>query len=92
VELAKQMQKLGLEPCRARQCRAAPARRPPAARPDLADLSERPGATSAPIRCRPEEVVLTRSQRSLCVRGVGTDIGTIHFVGIGGIGMSGIAR
>jgi UDP-N-acetylmuramate--alanine ligase len=26
------------------------------------------------------------------VRGVGTDIGTIHFVGIGGIGMSGIAE
>ncbi|MGZ8350343.1 MAG: Mur ligase domain-containing protein, partial [Allosphingosinicella sp.] len=24
--------------------------------------------------------------------GVGTDIGTIHFVGIGGIGMSGIAE
>ncbi|HEX8526453.1 Mur ligase domain-containing protein, partial [Allosphingosinicella sp.] len=26
------------------------------------------------------------------MRGVGTDIGTIHFVGIGGIGMSGIAE
>jgi len=26
------------------------------------------------------------------VKGVGTDIGTIHFVGIGGIGMSGIAE
>jgi UDP-N-acetylmuramate--alanine ligase len=26
------------------------------------------------------------------VRGVGTDIGTIHFIGIGGIGMSGIAE
>ena len=26
------------------------------------------------------------------MRGVGTDIGTIHFIGIGGIGMSGIAR
>ena len=26
------------------------------------------------------------------MRGVGIDIGTIHFVGIGGIGMSGIAE
>ena len=26
------------------------------------------------------------------MRGVATDIGTIHFVGIGGIGMSGIAE
>ena len=26
------------------------------------------------------------------MRGVPTDIGTIHFVGIGGIGMSGIAE
>ena len=26
------------------------------------------------------------------MRGVGTDIGTIHFIGIGGIGMSGIAE
>ena len=26
------------------------------------------------------------------MQGVGTDIGTIHFVGIGGIGMSGIAE
>ena len=26
------------------------------------------------------------------MKGVGTDIGTIHFVGIGGIGMSGIAE
>ncbi|MCA1748887.1 MAG: Mur ligase domain-containing protein, partial [Sphingomonadales bacterium] len=26
------------------------------------------------------------------MQGFGTDIGTIHFVGIGGIGMSGIAR
>ncbi|MBY0393421.1 MAG: hypothetical protein K2Q27_09145, partial [Novosphingobium sp.] len=26
------------------------------------------------------------------MKGVGTEIGTIHFVGIGGIGMSGIAE
>jgi hypothetical protein len=26
------------------------------------------------------------------MRGVGTDIGTIHFIGIGGIGMSGLPR
>ena len=26
------------------------------------------------------------------MKGVGTDIGTIHFIGIGGIGMSGIAE
>jgi UDP-N-acetylmuramate--alanine ligase len=26
------------------------------------------------------------------VKGVATDIGTIHFIGIGGIGMSGIAE
>ncbi|PKP98581.1 MAG: UDP-N-acetylmuramate--L-alanine ligase, partial [Alphaproteobacteria bacterium HGW-Alphaproteobacteria-13] len=26
------------------------------------------------------------------MRGVATDIGTIHFIGIGGIGMSGIAE
>ena len=26
------------------------------------------------------------------MKGVGTDIGVIHFVGIGGIGMSGIAE
>jgi UDP-N-acetylmuramate--alanine ligase len=31
-------------------------------------------------------------ERRLKMRGVGTDIGTIHFIGIGGIGMSGIAE
>src|SRR4051794_40618839 len=31
-------------------------------------------------------------ERRLGMRGVGTDIGTIHFIGIGGIGMSGIAE
>ena len=31
-------------------------------------------------------------RRRLGMKGVGTDIGTIHFIGIGGIGMSGIAE
>src|SRR3954470_558605 len=31
-------------------------------------------------------------ERRLGMKGVGTDIGTIHFIGIGGIGMSGIAE
>ena len=34
----------------------------------------------------------TSMRRPRGMRGVGTDIGTIHFVGIGGIGMSGIAE
>src|SRR5439155_11578953 len=52
--------------------------------------SRRPGRTNrrhgCGIGCR------TLDRRRLCMRGVGTDIGTIHFIGIGGIGMSGIAE
>jgi hypothetical protein len=73
----------------ARGARASAARTPA---PTSPISSSAPAATSARSAAS-EEVVLTPDpQRSLCVRGVGTDIGTIHFVGIGGIGMSGIAE
>ena len=93
------MQKLGLEP--AALAKAAAARqtvgRPDAAK-DLADLVERtgrdPGADPPFVR---DNVLRADAQGGAAwprigMKGVGTDIGTIHFVGIGGIGMSGIAE
>ena len=95
VELAKQMQKLGLEPdalanaaARARAAAAGPT--PPS---DLADLVEASAATPAvDAAAGSAKPCCARCRRSVRMKGVGTDIGTIHFVGIGGIGMSGIAE
>ena len=70
--------------------------RPHAAR-DLADLVERIGNELSPVAGRPA-LTPASPHRPVTVDGragmkaFGTDIGTIHFVGIGGIGMSGIAE
>ena len=76
--------------------RALSVGRPHAAR-DLADLVERVGKGVAPVAVGP--VLSPRHQgprsdrrRARMMKAMGTDIGTIHFVGIGGIGMSGIAE
>ena len=66
--------------------------RPDAAQ-DLADLVERTGVaprrgSAAGARARAP----ADAERGAGMKGAGTDIGTIHFVGIGGIGMSGIAE
>ena len=94
VELAKQMQKLGARARGARQCRRARQRGRPARR---GARPRRPGRADRP-RSRRRSAVRARERapadagRGAGMRGVGTDIGTIHFVGIGGIGMSGIAE
>ena len=67
---------------------------PHAAR-DLADLVERIGNGLAPLLVGP--ALAPRSRAAFAgggagMKALGTDIGTIHFVGIGGIGMSGIAE
>ena len=88
------MQKLGLEP-EALANAAARARsvgRPDAARA-LADLVERTGrrggvGAAAGARQPPP----ADPERGRGMKGAGVDIGIIHFVGIGGIGMSGIAE
>ena len=96
VELAKQMQKLALEPDALANAaeRARAVGRPDAARA-LADLVERigrdPGRRSAQF-VRDQRRSAQHAERGAGMKGVGTDIGTIHFVGIGGIGMSGIAE
>ena len=69
---------------------------PHAAR-DLADLVERVGNGVAPVAVGPAlspRVARGGSGRghARMMKALGTDIGTIHFVGIGGIGMSGIAE
>ena len=76
--------------------RALSVGRPHAAR-DLADLVERIGNGVAPVAVGPAlspRVTRHRSRRRRAgmMKALGTDIGTIHFVGIGGIGMSGIAE
>src|SRR5690606_26875964 len=62
----------------------------------LGTSARRIGFTGAgdqfPPPARPELVEGCGSNGSASVKGVGTDIGVIHFVGIGGIGMSGIAE
>jgi hypothetical protein len=99
VELAPSRSKLdGLDP-RARQCRgrALSVGRPHAAR-DLADLVERSaaprrrsGRPDDPHPPSPDSGPMPDAGRPR-MKAMGTDIGTIHFVGIGGIGMSGIAE
>ena len=94
VELAKQMQKLGLEP--AALAKAAE-RAKAVGRPDAAQGPRRPRRADRPrprrrSRLRPRGGAAADGGRGAGMRGVGTDIGTIHFVGIGGIGMSGIAE
>jgi UDP-N-acetylmuramate-alanine ligase len=78
--------------------RALSVGRPHAAR-DLADLVERIGGGARADRGRPgaepreEGAAGARpAGRAGMMKAMGTDIGTIHFVGIGGIGMSGIAE
>ena len=77
------------------RCRSAG---PHAAR-DLADLVERIGSGLAPVAVGPALEPARRRAPSCrleahagMMKALGTDIGTIHFVGIGGIGMSGIAE
>ena len=58
----------------------------------LADPGRDPGRpTRAPPK-RQRGAGRRRGDGGRAMKGVGTDIGTIHFVGIGGIGMSGIAE
>ena len=97
--LARQIEAMAADPQALNNAaaRALSVGRPHAAR-DLADLVERIGKR----RCAPVAVgpVLepaparprARGRRAGMMKAMGTDIGTIHFVGIGGIGMSGIAE
>ena len=95
--LARQIEAMASDPIALNNAaqRALSVGRPHAAR-DLADLAERIAGTSAPIeiglppsRCpRPR----FRWEDAGMMKAMGTDIGTIHFVGIGGIGMSGLRR
>ena len=78
---------------RRRRARGAAAGR--TRRSDLADLVERIGRGRGDPDVDPRAAkvpTLPARLRSMRMKGVGTDIGTIHFVGIGGIGMSGIAE
>jgi hypothetical protein len=63
---------------------------------DLADLVESFGGAPLMDVIRVAEGAGDGNSKLACqgagMKGVGTDIGTIHFVGIGGIGMSGIAE
>ncbi len=76
--------------------RALSVGRPHAAR-DLADLVERDrqrpcaGRSRGRAQSAPDRRC-SRGRHARMKRALGTDIGTIHFVGIGGIGMSGIAE
>ena len=100
VELAKQMQKLGLEPAALAN---AAARARAVGRPRCGERPRRPRRDDRPRSRRrpdagrgndphpdPERGLRLMPKRGM--RGVAKDIGTIHFVGIGGIGMSGIAE
>ena len=68
----------------------------PHAASDLADLVERIGNGLAPVEVgfglTPARPGRSSRRRSSGMKALGTDLGTIHFVGIGGIGMSGIAE
>ena len=94
--LARQIEALAMDPVALNNAaaRALSVGRPHAAR-DLADLVERIG--SGVLR-RPGRPTSARNRRRSrrgdpgMMKALGTDIGTIHFVGIGGIGMSGIAE
>jgi hypothetical protein len=92
-ELAKQMQKLALDP---KALVNAARRSRSVGRPDAAARPRRPRR-----KHRPQAADGSHSRRKsgaetvegrIRMKGVATDIGTIHFVGIGGIGMSGIAE
>jgi UDP-N-acetylglucosamine transferase subunit ALG13 len=97
VELAKQMQKMALEPGALQNAakRAWNCGRPNAAR-DMADLLESIGTAplmNDPVTVKPDCLAQRAEPRwGAGMKGVATDIGTIHFIGIGGIGMSGIAE
>jgi hypothetical protein len=93
VELAKQIQALAQRPeTLANAAHCAWNCGHPNAAADLADLVE--GFGGAPLMdvIRVGARLSRRCQGAGGMKGVGTDIGTIHFVGIGGIGMSGIAE
>ena len=99
-ELAKQIQAMARRPGgarptpRARALNCRPARTPRATSPTwssgsaaaLSPVAGRPGCAQPAALGSPAGDGVPR------MKGVGTDIGTIHFVGIGGIGMSGIAE
>ena len=91
VELAKQMQKLGLDPAALENAAGgrgtADGRRRRAIWPIWSRASIPSHGPAG--RQGTKENQFGGSRR---MKGVATDIGTIHFVGIGGIGMSGIAE
>ncbi len=107
-ELAKQIQAMAQRPeTLATAAHAAWNCGRPNAAEDLADLVESFGGDAdagrdprgrrqGPRRGEPQASRARRRRWPLRetapMKGVGTDIGTIHFVGIGGIGMSGIAE
>ena len=88
----------GGRPGRARQCRGAGAVGRPAARgarprrPGRADRQRRRAGRGRPGAQPARDRRGARRRRAGMMKALGTDIGTIHFVGIGGIGMSGIAE
>eukprot|EP01035_Chromulina_nebulosa_P053264 gene53264-72776_t len=91
VELAKQIQKIALEPgALENAAKAAKSCGRPNAVSDLADLVESFGR--APIMHGLTAKPDTSASFEHLMKGVPTDIGIVHFVGIGGIGMSGIAE
>ena len=96
--LARQIEAMAADPVALNNAaaRALSVGRPHAAR-DLADLVERVGDGLAPVAVGPvlepaQARPSARRGHAGMMKAMGTDIGTIHFVGIGGIGMSGIAE
>ena len=96
--LARQIEAMAADPQALDQCRRARAVGRPAARrarpcrPGRADRRRpRAGRGRARARRRASRPLL-RPEACPAMKAMGTDIGTIHFVGIGGIGMSGIAE
>ena len=95
----EQIEALALDPRGARQCRRralvgrAPARRARPRRPGRARRQRRRAARRRPGALRREVTADgAGGGHAGMMKALGTDIGTIHFVGIGGIGMSGIAE
>ena len=96
--LARQIEMLAMDPVALANAaaRALSVGRPHAAR-DLADLVERVSNGQSPLAVGPvlsprRRAARSAGRRARMMKALGTDIGTIHFVGIGGIGMSGIAE
>ena len=95
--LARQIEAMAADPDRAQQRRVAGALGRAAARRARPRRPRRTGRQRPCPGCRwpgtdaacPHRI---RRRRSGVMKALGTDIGTIHFVGIGGIGMSGIAE